>query len=77
MSHLPSSAAALSLLMILHFFCVSGEGFSSREIELLAEKYHGLKASEWGERVTGVAVGINTAGKEAALTFDDCGGPKG
>ncbi len=77
MSHLPSSAAALSLLMILHFFCVSGEGFSSREIELLAEKYHGLKASEWGERVTGVAVGIKTAGKEAALTFDACGGPRG
>ena len=77
MSRLPSAAAAFSLLLILHFFCVSCEGFSSREIELIAEKYRGAKAAEWGERSTGVAVGIETASREAALTFDACGGPKG
>ena len=77
MRRLLSAAAALSFLLILHFFCLSGEGFSSRELELLAGKYRGAKASEWGERVTGVAVEIRTAGKEAALTFDACGGPRG
>lgn len=77
MYRLFSAAAALSFLFIIQFFCVSCEGFSSRELELLAEKYRGAEASEWGERVTGVAVGIRTAEKEAALTFDACGGPRG
>ncbi len=43
----------------------------------IAAKYKHVSPGQWGEFVKGVNTGFVPHGKEIALTFDACGGPKG
>lgn len=43
----------------------------------IASKYRHVSPGRWGEFVKGVNTGFIPHGKEIALTFDACGGPKG
>lgn len=65
------------LLCILLFFCLSGEGAPMPPLKERIKKWDGEAPTQWGEQVTGVATKIKAEGKEIALTFDACGGPKG
>lgn len=65
---------AFICILLLFLFPV---GVWAGPAEDAAAKWQHGNPSEWGERVRGIKTGIRAKGKEAALTFDACGGPRG
>ena len=67
--------SSLLLTILLHFFIFGAAG--AYTIEEVLQKFSSVEPGEWGQEVRGVATGFAHEGKEIALTFDACGGPKG
>jgi peptidoglycan/xylan/chitin deacetylase (PgdA/CDA1 family) len=77
-----------SVLLLLTLICFGSSAYGARNTVVktarreklptfnrtIISKYENIKPKQWGEKLSGVVIGLNTKQKAVALTFDACGG---
>jgi len=77
----------ISILLLLTFICSASSANASNTVvrtatrekmstnyNAIISKYETINPKQWGEKLSGVVIGLNIKPKTVALTFDACGG---